>query len=78
MLPEVLGNLPKLDIVFFDANHTYEATINYFEQCLPKAHSKTVFIFDDIHWSEEMERSLEQNQTTSKNTSRHGLVPNGN
>ena len=55
MLPEVLEKLPRLDIVFFDANHTYEATISYFEHCLPKAHSKTVFIFDDIHWSEEME-----------------------
>ena len=55
MLPEMLEKLPRLDIVFFDANHTYEATISYFEHCLPKAHSKTVFIFDDIHWSEEME-----------------------
>ena len=59
-LPETLANLPKLDVVFFDANHTYEATINYFEQCLSKAHSNTIFIFDDIHWSKEMELAWNQ------------------
>ncbi|HPW90659.1 MAG TPA: class I SAM-dependent methyltransferase [Paludibacteraceae bacterium] len=57
VLPKLLDNLPKLDIVFFDANHTYEATINYFQLCLPKIHSKTVFIFDDIHWSKAMEQA---------------------
>ena len=56
-LPEVLQTLPKLDIVFFDANHTYESTLEYFQKCLPKAHSKTIFIFDDIHWSKGMERA---------------------
>jgi len=56
-LPKVLETLPKVDLVFFDANHTYKSTIEYFEQCLPKAHSKTIFIFDDIHWSKDMERA---------------------
>jgi predicted O-methyltransferase YrrM len=53
-LPEVLSGFDKLDFVFFDANHTKEATLNYFYQCLPKTHSKTIFVFDDIYWSKEM------------------------
>ena len=55
VLPDVLKNINKLDFAFFDGNHTKEATIEYFNQCLKKSHSKTLFIFDDIHWSEGME-----------------------
>lgn len=51
----ILNRLQKLDLVFFDGNHRKEATLNYFHSCLPKAVEKSVFIFDDIHWSEEME-----------------------
>ncbi|HLW30870.1 MAG TPA: class I SAM-dependent methyltransferase [Aequorivita sp.] len=42
------------DLVFFDGNHNQEATLNYFEKLLPKAHNDTVFIFDDIYWSKDM------------------------
>ena len=44
----------SLDFVFFDANHQYLPTINYFETCLPYVHENTVFIFDDIYWSQGM------------------------
>ena len=53
-LPATLDNLSALDLVYFDANHTKEATLRYFFQCLPKAHAQTIFIFDDIHLSKEM------------------------
>jgi len=46
---------PKIDFAFFDANHRYEPTIRYFETCLQKAHNDSLFVFDDIHWSAEME-----------------------
>ena len=42
------------DLVFFDGNHNQEATLRYFEKLLPKVNKNTVFIFDDIYWSEEM------------------------
>lgn len=54
VLPQLLPKMDKLDLVFFDGNHRYQPTINYFNSCLPKVHNDTVFIFDDIHWSEEM------------------------
>ena len=52
--PQVTA-VPKLDFVFFDANHRYEPTVRYFETCLQKAHNDSLFVFDDIHWSAEME-----------------------
>ncbi len=47
------------DLVYFDGNHQKEATINYFNQCLENIHNDSVFIFDDIHWSKEMEEAWE-------------------
>lgn len=56
-LPEQLAALETIDFVFFDANHRYEPTVRYFETCLAKKHNDTVFVFDDIHWSDEMEQA---------------------
>ena len=42
------------DFVFFDGNHNKEATLQYFESLLPTASNNSVFIFDDIYWSEGM------------------------
>lgn len=57
-LPKVTKN-QKYDLVYFDGNHKKEPTITYFEQCLPTIHNDTVFIFDDIHWSKDMEGAWE-------------------
>lgn len=56
-LDEVLSENSSLDFIFFDGNHRKKPTINYFEKCLTKSHSNTVMIFDDIHWSDEMEEA---------------------
>ena len=53
-LTQKLSQIEQLDFVFFDANHRYEPTVKYFELCLKKATEKSVFVFDDIHWSAEM------------------------
>ena len=55
VLVEQVNLIPKIDFAFFDANHRYEPTVQYFETCLQKAHNDSLFIFDDIHWSAEME-----------------------
>jgi predicted O-methyltransferase YrrM len=54
ILPELLEKGCKPEFVFFDANHTREATLRYFNLCLPHVNEKTVFVFDDIYWSEGM------------------------
>ena len=47
----------SFDLIYFDGHHTKEATLKYFKQLLPTAHNDTVFVFDDIHWSAEMEEA---------------------
>lgn len=58
-LTETVSPLPQIDLAFFDANHRYEPTVQYFISCLPRIHNDTLFIFDDIHWSEGMEQAWE-------------------
>lgn len=49
----------KYDFIFFDGNHQKEATLHYFETLLETAHNDSVFIFDDIYWSEGMTEAWE-------------------
>lgn len=56
-LPLVLDAMERLDLAFIDGHHASTPTLAYFERCLGKAHNNTVFVFDDIHWSEDMERA---------------------
>ena len=53
------GALAKVDskLFFFDGNHRKEPTLRYFEQCMKYANNDSIFIFDDIHWSKEMEEA---------------------
>ena len=50
----------KIGLTFFDANHRYEPTLRYFNDILPFADEKSVFIFDDIYWSKEMTAAWEE------------------
>ena len=56
-LPQVISE--KFDLIYFDGNHSKEATLNYFEQLLPTVHNDSVWIFDDIYWSPEMTEAWE-------------------
>ncbi|MCC3152721.1 class I SAM-dependent methyltransferase [Hymenobacter sp. BT770] len=59
-LAPALAALGKpVDFAFFDGNHRFEPTLRYFEQCLAHRTNESVFVFDDIHWSKEMERAWE-------------------
>jgi predicted O-methyltransferase YrrM len=56
-LPGTLQKLPGIDFAFIDGNHRLQPTLHYFELLLPKVHEHSVLIFDDIHWSNEMEEA---------------------
>lgn len=56
-LPEILKLLPFVDFAFVDGNHRKEPTLVYFQQLLAKKKEGSIFIFDDIHWSQEMEEA---------------------
>ncbi|WP_395050620.1 O-methyltransferase [Flavobacterium sp.] len=46
-------------LIYFDGNHSKSATLDYFELLLPTISNESVWIFDDIHWSKEMEEAWE-------------------
>lgn len=56
-----LSNLKQetlnFDLIYFDGNHSKKATLAYFDLLLPTITNDTVWIFDDIHWSPEMEET---------------------
>lgn len=47
------------DLIYFDGNHSKKATLEYFNLLLPTINNDSVWIFDDIHWSPEMEEAWE-------------------
>lgn len=56
-LPAFLQNTDKINFVLMDANHTYEATIRYFNLLMRRLNEKSIVVIDDIHWSEGMEKA---------------------
>ena len=68
VLPDVLKNIPQLDFVFFGGNHRKQPTLNYFKQCLEKANEQSVFVFDDINWSDEMKEAWQEIKNHEKVT----------
>lgn len=64
-----LQELKSVDFVYFDANHKYEAVMRYFNACLPYVSSNTIFVFDDIYWSEGMEKAWKEIKNSSSVTS---------
>jgi predicted O-methyltransferase YrrM len=57
VLPSVLNSIGQIDFVFVDGNHRKEPTLKYFELLMQKAHPNTMLVFDDIHWSADMEEA---------------------
>jgi len=61
LLDEISRNKThQVDLIYFDGNHQKSPTLRYFNQLLALAHNNSVFIFDDIHWSPEMEEAWEE------------------
>jgi predicted O-methyltransferase YrrM len=60
ILPSIIPGLAPVDLAFIDGNHRHEPTINYFLQLANASHNDTILVFDDIHWSEEMERAWKE------------------
>lgn len=54
-LPQVLSRLGAIDFAFIDGNHQQEPTLQYFQQLLSHSVNNSILVFDDIHWSGEME-----------------------
>lgn len=59
-LSGTLARLAAVDFAFVDGNHRLEPTLRYFHLLLPAVHDGSVLVFDDIHWSREMEQAWNQ------------------
>ncbi len=55
----VLKTLPQVDFVYIDGNHRKLPTLQYFNLVLENCNPNTCMVFDDIHWSKEMEEAWE-------------------
>lgn len=60
IFPVLTEKITTIDLLYIDGNHSYEATLRYFRMALSKKNDNSVFIFDDIYWSEGMTRAWEE------------------
>lgn len=51
------GVLTALDLAYIDGNHRLEPTMRYYRQMQPFLQAGSILVFDDIHWSPEMEEA---------------------
>lgn len=51
----VIRQFSTISFAFIDGNHRKEPTLDYFNQLIKLSAQSTILIFDDIHWSKEME-----------------------
>lgn len=57
ILPKLVEMLQKVDFALIDANHTYDATVNYFNTLVPYIREESIIIIGDIYWSSDMTRA---------------------
>lgn len=55
--PKLLESINSLDFLYIDGNHAYEPTIHYFNMALEKKNANSIFVFDDIYWSDGMRKA---------------------
>lgn len=58
--PKLLSKIDSLDFLYVDGNHSYEPTLNYFKLALEKKNTNSIFVFDDIYWSDEMQKAWKE------------------
>jgi predicted O-methyltransferase YrrM len=59
-LPSTVQKMKSIDMAFVDGNHRYEPTVRYYRELLPAMHEHSILVFDDIHWSKEMEQAWDE------------------
>jgi predicted O-methyltransferase YrrM len=60
VLPKILKNNSVIDLAFIDGNHRKQPTLNYFNLLIQHLADFSVLIFDDIHWSSDMEEAWQE------------------
>jgi len=65
-LSTTLANLCSIDFAFIDGYHQYQPTLDYFEEIMKYSTPHIVFIFDDIRWSDGMEKAWSRIQSDDR------------
>ncbi len=60
VLPAVLEKIGNRFILYIDGNHSYEATLRYFEWALSQNENLVAIVFDDIYWSQGMTQAWKE------------------
>lgn len=56
-LPVLLNTMTRIDFAYVDGNHRKKPTLEYFNRIIPLLPNEGCIVFDDIHWSREMEEA---------------------
>lgn len=67
-LETTISKIPRIDLAFIDGNHNKDATIKYFNLLIENMNENAILIFDDIHWSNDMEKAWEEIKESTKVT----------
>lgn len=59
-LSGILLQLDQVDFALIDANHTYQGTMNAYNQIKEKVLPTSILAIGDIHWSQEMETAWKE------------------
>jgi predicted O-methyltransferase YrrM len=59
-LDSALEKMETVDMAFIDGNHRMAPTLDYFHKIMHKSNEHSCIVFDDIHWSREMEEAWEE------------------
>lgn len=57
VLTTAIAGMKGRKLFFLDGNHQYAATLRYFDTILAESSEEDILVFDDIHWSEGMEKA---------------------
>jgi predicted O-methyltransferase YrrM len=60
VLEPLVERVGPVNLAFVDGNHRYEPTLRYFDILMRHSVGPSTLIFDDIHWSGDMERAWAQ------------------
>lgn len=65
-LDDALTYYGRVDLAFIDGHHQYKPTLDYFNKIFGCSTSGSVFVFDDIRWSDGMEAAWSELQADDR------------
>lgn len=68
ILEKLIADNQDIDLIYIDGNHTYQATMDYYELFSNRLDKGAVILFDDINWSKGMSKAWREIVKDSKST----------